>query len=79
VRLLLCSPLSSWERGLSENTNGLIRQHFPKGSRFEEVTERMVKRAKVQLNRRPRKPLGYAAPTEVFFGKLFGEKIVLQS
>jgi len=71
-------PYSSWERGLNENTNGLIRQYFPKGSRFEEVTERMVKRAKGQLNRRPRKTLGYATPTEVFFGKSFGEKIALQ-
>ncbi|MBT5635526.1 MAG: IS30 family transposase [Gammaproteobacteria bacterium] len=71
-------PYSSWERGLNENTNGLIRQYFPKGSRFEEVTERMVKRAKGQLNRRPRKTLGYGTPTEVFFGKSFGEKIALQ-
>jgi IS30 family transposase len=38
----------------------------------------MVKRAKGQLNRRPRKTLGYATPTEVFFGKSFGEKIALQ-
>jgi len=71
-------PYSSWERGLNENTNGLIRQYFPKGNRFEEVTERMVKRAKGQLNRHPRKTLGYATPTKVFFGKSFGEKIALQ-
>jgi len=65
---------SSWERGLNENTNGVIRQYFPKGSSFKDVTGRMVKRAKGQLNRRPRKALGYATPTEVFFGKSFGEK-----
>ena len=57
----------------------LIRQYFPKGSSFKEVTERMVKRAKGQLNRRPRKTLKYATPMEVFFGKSFGEKIALQS
>jgi IS30 family transposase len=59
---------------LNENSNGLIRQYFSKWSRFEEVTERMVKRAKGKLNRRPKKTLGYATPTEVFFGKSFGEK-----
>ena len=71
-------PYSSWERGLNENTNGLIRQFFPKGSRFEELTERSVKRAKGLLNRRPRKTLGFATPTEVFFGRSFGENFAFQ-
>ena len=71
-------PYSSWERGLNENTNGLVRQYFPKGSSFKEVTGRMVKRVKGQLNRRPKKTLKYATPTEVFFRKSFGEKIALQ-
>jgi len=71
-------PYSSWERGLNENTNGLIRQFFPKGSRFEGITERSVKRAKGLLNRRPRKTLGFATPTEVFFGKSFGENFAFQ-
>jgi len=48
-------PYSSWGCGLNEHTNGLIRQFFPKGSIFEEITERMVKRVKGLLNRRPRK------------------------
>jgi len=68
-----------WERLRFPWSACLIRQYFPKGSRFEEVTERMVKRAKGQLNRRPRKPLGYATPTEVFFGISFGENCALQS
>jgi len=46
-------PYSSWERGVNENTNGLLRQFLPKGGRFEEVTERDLKRAKEMLNRRP--------------------------
>ena len=71
-------PYSSWERGLNENTNGLIRQFFPKGSRFEEISVREVKRVKGLLNRRPRKTLGFATPTEVFFGKSFGKKVALQ-
>lgn len=83
VRELECGyyfahPYSSWERGLNENTNGLLRQFFPKGSRFEEISERALKRAKGLLNRRPRKALGYATPTEVFFGISFGEKIAFQ-
>ena len=72
-------PYSSWERGLNENTNGLIRQFFPKKSRFEELTERSVKRVKGLLNRRPRKTLGFATPAEVFFGQSFGENFALQS
>ena len=72
-------PYSSWERGLNENTNGLIRQFFPKRSRFEKLTERSVKRIKGLLNRRPRKTLGFATPAEVFFGQSFGENFALQS
>ena len=78
-------PYSSWERGLNEYTNGLIRQFFPKGSRFEEITERMVKRVKGLLNRgtrscnrRPRKILKYATLTEAFFGKSFEVDVALQ-
>ena len=56
----------------------LLRQFFPKGSRFEEITERQMKRAKGLLNRRPRKTLGYATPTEVFFGVSFGENCAFQ-
>lgn len=71
-------PYSSWERGLNENTNGLIRQFFPKGSSFTGITDQDVKRVKGILNRRPRKTLGYATPTEVFSGKKVGVKIALQ-
>ena len=69
---------SSWERGLNENTNGWIRQFFPQGNRFEEITERSVKRVKGLFNRRPRKSLGFATRTEAFFGKSFGENFAFQ-
>ena len=72
-------PYSCWQPGLNENTNGLIRQFLPKKSRFEEVTERSVKRVKGLLNRRPRKSLGYETPTEVFFGKSLGANFAFQS
>ena len=58
----------SWERGLNENTNGLIRQYFTKGSSFENITEEQVEKVMNKLNHRPRKTLGYKTPHAVFFG-----------
>jgi IS30 family transposase len=60
-------PYSSWERGLNENTNGLIRQYFTKGSRFENITDKDVDEAMEKLNHRPRKTLNYKTPHSVFF------------
>ena len=60
-------PYHSWERGLCENTNGLIRQYFPKGTSFEAISEEQVQVAMNRLNNRPRKTLGYKTPNEVFF------------
>lgn len=57
-------PYHSWERGLNENTNGLLRQDFPKGTDFQKVTAREVERAIVKLNGRPRKVLGFRTPAE---------------
>ena len=61
-------PYSSWERGLNENTNGLIRQDFKKGSSFENITESQVEDVMQKLNHRPRKTLNYKTPHAVFFG-----------
>jgi IS30 family transposase len=60
-------PYHAWERGLCENTNGLIRQYFPKAMNFETITEEHVHTAMNRLNNRPRKTLGYKTPNEVFF------------
>ena len=60
-------PYHSWERGLSENTNGLIRQYFPKKMSFENIKEQQVQMAMNRLNNRPRKTLEYKTPIEVFF------------
>lgn len=57
---------SSWERGTNENTNGLLREFFPKKSLFASITQRELDRAITNLNNRPRKRLGYRTPTEVF-------------
>jgi transposase, IS30 family len=59
-------PYHSWERGLNENTNGLIRQYFPKGDSFDELTQADVKRVETLLNTRPRKCLAYQTPNDIF-------------
>ena len=61
-------PYHSWERGLNENSNGLLRQYFPKGMELTNITEEQVLAAVEKLNHRPRKVLGYRTPHEVFFG-----------
>jgi len=66
VKVYFAHPRSPWERGTNENTNGLIRQYFPKGTEFNKVSRYEVKRAQDQLNGRPRKTLGYHTPYEVF-------------
>ena len=60
-------PYHSWERGLNENTNGLVRQYFPKGSDFTAITDEDVQAVAERLNKRPRKTLGYQTPNHVFF------------
>jgi len=60
------NPYHSWERGTNENTNGLIRQFFPKKSFFATVTQAEVERVAKLLNRRPRKRLNYLTPFETF-------------
>lgn len=60
-------PYHSWERGLNENTNGLIRQYFTKGSGFVDITHEQVEEVMHKLNHRPRKVLNYKIPHEVFF------------
>lgn len=56
------NPYCSWERGLNENTNGLIRQRFPKSTDLSKVTDKEIRRAIDSLNKRPRKLLGYKTP-----------------
>ena len=61
-------PYHSWERGLNENSNGLLRQYFPKGMELVNITDEQVLAAVEKLNHRPRKVLGFRTPYEVFFG-----------
>ena len=66
-------PYHSWERGLNENTNGLIRQYFTKGSRFENITGDEVEAVMNKLNHRPRKTLKFKTPHAVFFADTLQE------
>lgn len=59
-------PYHSWERGTNENTNGLIRWYFPKGTDFETISDEVIKAVETALNNRPRKRLGWKTPLEVF-------------
>ncbi len=58
-------PYRSCERGANENANGLLREYFPKGTDFREVSEAEITRVEYALNSRPRKRLGYATPLEI--------------
>ena len=66
IQVFFAHPGSPWERGTNENTNGLIRQYFPKGTAFDKITTRELKRVQRQLNDRPRAALGYYKPDEKF-------------
>lgn len=65
IQVYFAHPGSPWERGTNENTNGLIRQYFPKGTEFDKVPMRALKRVQRQLNDRPRAVLNYLKPDEV--------------
>ena len=64
------NPYHSWERGLNEHTNGLIRQYLPKKSEFTNVSKDEIIMIQNRLNHRPRKVLGYKTPYEVFFSEM---------
>ncbi|MCP1773488.1 IS30 family transposase [Neisseria perflava] len=63
-----CRPYHSWEKGLVENTNGLIRQYFPKQTDFREWDDDEIQKVADNLNHRPRKTLGYETPSSLFLG-----------
>src|SRR5271167_475136 len=66
AKVYFATPYHAWERGLNENTNGLIRDFFPKGTDFSMVSYAEVAKVERLLNSRPRKSLGFRAPQEVF-------------
>jgi IS30 family transposase len=64
TRAYFAHPYASWERGSNENTNGLIRQYLPKRTSFKNLDIALCKRIEKKLNERPRKRLGFAAPSD---------------
>lgn len=66
MRVYFAHPHCPWERGTNENTNGLLRQFFPKGTRFNRVSRREIKRVQAMFNDRPRKILNWHSPAHAF-------------
>ena len=66
AKIFFATPYHAWERGLNENTNGLIRDFFPKGTDFSTISNAEVAKVERLLNARPRKSLGFRSPQEVF-------------
>jgi IS30 family transposase len=66
IQVYFAHPYSPWERPTNENSNGLIRDYFPKGTDFNEISVERLKEVQHQLNTRPRKTLGWKTPKDVF-------------
>ncbi len=64
------NPYHSWERGLNEHTNGLIRQYLPKQTDFTQVKRKQIRFIQDRLNNRPRKSLGFKTPAQVFYARV---------
>jgi IS30 family transposase len=75
IDFFFAKPYHSWERGANENTNGLIRQYFPKGSSFENITNQQIQYVQNKLNNRPRKKNGFLSPNEFLLLNLFKQKV----
>jgi IS30 family transposase len=66
VKVYFCDPHSPWQRGSNENTNGLLRQYFPKGMALGRLTQEQLDAVAAQLNGRPRQTLGWMTPSQAF-------------
>jgi IS30 family transposase len=64
VKVYFCDPRSPWQRGSNENTNGLLRQYFPKGSDLSAHSQKQLDRVAHMLNDRPRQTLEWMKPSE---------------
>jgi len=78
IQVYFADPYSPWQRGTNENTNGLIRQYFPKGTDFKKISFKAIKEAEKRLNTRPRKALSFHTPLECFYELITGRKFALK-
>ena len=67
LTVYFADPYAAWQRGTNENTNGLLRHYFPKGTDFRTISEEVIELIVKKVNNRPRKCLNYRTPHEVFF------------
>ena len=74
IDIFFARPYHSWERGANENTNGLVRQYFLKGSDFTKITDKDINMVQDRINNRPRKRLNYKTPVE-FIKQKYGENV----
>jgi IS30 family transposase len=64
IQVYFCDPRSPWQRGTNENTNGLLRQYFPRGTELSRFSQAHLNRIALRLNQRPRKTLGFETPAD---------------
>ena len=64
VQVYFCDPRSPWQRGSNENTNGLLRQYFPKGTDLSRFSQAYLNKIALRLNQRPRQTLGFETPAD---------------
>ena len=76
AKIYFADPYSFWQRAINENTNGLIRQYFPKKTDFSKITKKDIERIEFEINNRPRKKLGYKTPHEVFWRQASSDAVV---
>jgi IS30 family transposase len=72
------NPYASWEKGLIENTNKLVRQYIPKSTNFDDINNQTIKIVQQKLNNRPREKLNFYSPKEIFFVNLQEKKVAFR-
>lgn len=77
IKVYFADPHSPWQRGTNENTNGLLRQYFPKGMDLSQVTQRELTKVEKEINSRPRKVHGFYTPAEVLKSIITGKPVAL--